>query len=55
MSPGVTLSTTPQVTIEARVSQSGSATPGAGDLGGKSAPVKPGARDVRVIIDRELP
>ncbi len=55
MAGGVKLSAAPQVIIEARVSKSGSATPGSGDLSGKSAPVKPGASGVRVLIDQQLP
>jgi cytochrome c-type biogenesis protein CcmH len=43
------------VVIEARISKSGDATPRAGDLTGRSVEVKPGARDVRVVIDQVLP
>lgn len=55
MAPGVKLSTTPAVRIEARVSKTGNAMPQAGDLVGTSAVVKPGARDVKVVIDKALP
>jgi cytochrome c-type biogenesis protein CcmH len=49
---GAKLSLAQNVRIEARVSKSGGATPQPGDLSGASAPVKPGARDVKVVIDR---
>ena len=55
MAPGVRLSTTPAVRIEARVSKSGNAMPQPGDLSGSSAVVKPGAKDVKVVIDRVVP
>lgn len=55
MAPGVNLSSAEQVRIEARISKSGSATPQPGDLAGSSAVVKPGARDVNVVIDKVLP
>jgi cytochrome c-type biogenesis protein CcmH len=43
------------VIVEARISKSGSAAPAAGDLQGSSAPVKPGARDVNIVIDVVVP
>ena len=49
---GAKLSSAQNVRIEARVSKSGGAAPQPGDLSGASAPVKPGARDVKVVIDR---
>jgi cytochrome c-type biogenesis protein CcmH len=52
MGAGPKLSETPQVRIEARVSKSGTAMSSAGDLEGSSKPVKPGASDVAVLIDR---
>ena len=55
MAPGVNLSSAERVRIEARISKSGSATPQPGDLAGSSAVVKPGARDVNVVIDKVLP
>ena len=55
MAPGMNLSTAGPVRIEARVSKSGNATPQPGDLVGSSAVVKPGARDVKIVIDRALP
>ena len=50
--PGTNLSSAQQVRIEVRISKSGSANPGKGDLTGKSAVVKPGAKGVRVVIDQ---
>ena len=44
-----------RVVVEARVSKSGNAKPQTGDLRGTSAPVKPGARDVRIVIGEVLP
>ncbi len=55
MAPGAVLSTAQRIVVEARVSKTGSATPAGGDLSGKSAPVAPGARDVRVVLDRVVP
>jgi cytochrome c-type biogenesis protein CcmH len=51
MAPIAKLSNADQVVVEARISRSGSATPAPGDLEGKSAPVKPGARDVLIVIN----
>lgn len=55
MAPGMNLSGATAVRIEARVTRSGNATPQPGDLVGTSAVVKPGARDVKIVIDRTLP
>ena len=55
MSPELKLSTADAVRIEARISRSGNATPQPGDLVGTSPVVKPGARDVKIVVDRELP
>ena len=55
MSPAATISKAGKVVIEARVSKSGEVKPQAGDLAGTSAPVAPGATDVRVTIDRVVP
>jgi cytochrome c-type biogenesis protein CcmH len=54
MAPGMTISSAKQVIVGARISKSGQATPGAGDLSGEAAPVAPGAADVAVRIDRVL-
>jgi cytochrome c-type biogenesis protein CcmH len=51
MTKDARLSTTPAVIVEARISKTGSATPTAGDLQGKSAPLKPGAEDVLIVIN----
>jgi cytochrome c-type biogenesis protein CcmH len=55
MNPAATISKAASVVIEARVSKSGDVKPQSGDLAGTSAPVVPGARDVRVTIDRVVP
>jgi len=55
MSPNMKLSGAEQVRIEARVSKSGNAAPQPGDLVGTSAVVKPGARDVNIVVDKVLP
>lgn len=55
MAPGMNLSAFPEVTIEARISKSGGAQPQAGDLAGQSAPLKPGANNIGVVISRVLP
>jgi cytochrome c-type biogenesis protein CcmH len=51
MTPAARLSSADQVVVEARISKTGSATAAAGDLQGTSAPVKPGAHDVSIVID----
>ena len=53
--PEATLSSAKQVRVEVRVSKSGKATPGKGDLTGKSAAVKPGARGLKISIDQIEP
>jgi cytochrome c-type biogenesis protein CcmH len=53
--PGANLSSAQQVRVEVRISKSGTATPAAGDLTGKSEAVKPGAKGLRVVIDRIEP
>jgi cytochrome c-type biogenesis protein CcmH len=55
MSPEAKISSASQVVIEARVSRSGNATPQSGDLIGTSAPVKPGADKVEILIDQVRP
>jgi cytochrome c-type biogenesis protein CcmH len=52
MATGMKLSSAPSVVVEARISKSGTATPQAGDLSGRSAPVKPGASGVNITIDQ---
>ncbi len=51
MAPGLSLSRFPQVVVGARISKSGSATPGPGDLQGLSKPVANDAEHVSVVID----
>jgi len=48
------LSSASQVVIGARISRSGNAQASSGDLEGFSATVRPGARNVRIVIDREV-
>ncbi len=55
MSPEFKLSSATEVRIEARISKSGSATPGPGDLIGMGPVVKPGAKQVVVQIDQVRP
>lgn len=55
MAPGMNLSSAASVKIEARISRSGNASPQAGDLVGTSIAVKPGARDVKIVVDKVLP
>jgi cytochrome c-type biogenesis protein CcmH len=55
MAPNLKLSGATAVRIEARISKSGNATPQPGDLVGASGVVKPGARDVNVVVDKVLP
>lgn len=53
--PGRKLSEAGEVVVFARVSKAGDATANTGDLEGKSSTVTPGARDVQILIDAELP
>jgi cytochrome c-type biogenesis protein CcmH len=55
MSPTARLSSAADVIIEARVSKTGNATPGTGDLRGTSKEVKPGNAEVSIVIDGVLP
>jgi cytochrome c-type biogenesis protein CcmH len=50
MSPASALSSQSQVIVGARVSKSGNAMPQPGDLQGQSAPVKVGAKDLKIEI-----
>jgi cytochrome c-type biogenesis protein CcmH len=50
--PGANISSAQQVRIEVRISKSGTATPGKGDMTGKSAPVQPGAKGLKIVIDQ---
>ena len=51
MVPDVKLSGFAQVVVGARVSKSGSATPQAGDFEGIAAAVRPGAQDIKIVIN----
>ncbi|TMH24435.1 MAG: c-type cytochrome biogenesis protein CcmI [Betaproteobacteria bacterium] len=55
MAPGAKLSGAAAVIVEARISRSGNALPQSGDFSGRSAPVKPGAAGVKVVIDQVVP
>ncbi len=55
MVPEMKLSATPRVVVEARISKSGNAKAGAGDLRGLSAPVAPGNSNVHIVIGEVLP
>lgn len=54
MAGGAKLSAQPKVVVAARVSRSGNAMPQKGDIEGVSAPVAPGASDVRVVMARVI-
>ena len=55
MAPGMNISSAESILVEARISRSGNTTAQPGDLVGTSTAVKPGAREVRVVVDRKLP
>jgi len=55
MSPDFKLSSQSDVIVGARVSKRGQPMPSSGDLEGASAPIRVGARDANVTIDRVLP
>jgi cytochrome c-type biogenesis protein CcmH len=55
MLPEAKLSATPKIVVEARVSKSGNAMTHSGDLRGTSAPVAPGARDIRIVVGEIVP
>jgi cytochrome c-type biogenesis protein CcmH len=55
MTPATRLSLAGAVRIEARISRSGNATPQPGDLVGTSDVVRPGARNVKIVVDKVLP
>ena len=53
MVPTAKLSGFPMVVVGARISKSGSATPGAGDFEGIIEPVAPGARGLKIVINSQ--
>ena len=55
MAPGMNISSAQAVRIEARISRSGEAKAQPGDLVGTSDVVKPGARGVKVLVDKVVP
>lgn len=55
LNAGSTISSVSQLRVEVRVSKSGNAMPGPGDLTGKSAPVTPGAKGLRIVVDQISP
>jgi cytochrome c-type biogenesis protein CcmH len=54
MAPGAKLSLYPRVVVTARVSKSGSAAPGKGDLEGASDPIAPGTSGVQITISKRV-
>lgn len=50
MMPDAKVSGFPLVVVGARISKTGNATPGAGDLEGSTAPVAPGSKDLKIRI-----
>jgi len=52
MAPGATISSRAQVVVAARVSKSGNAITQKGDIEGASAPVAPGATNLRIVLSR---
>ncbi len=55
MAPMMKLSNFSEVIVGARISKSGNAMPQSGDLEGFSQPVKVGAKDIRIRIDKVVP
>ena len=55
MTPAQTISLAKSVVVEARISKGASAMPQSGDLRGTSAPLSPGATNVRIVIDQVIP
>lgn len=52
MAPGMSIGKFPELVVGARVSKSGSATPAAGDWESALLPAKPGASDLKLVVDR---
>ncbi len=55
MRPQLKLSGFDQVVVVARISKSGTPTPQSGDLEGTTSPIKPGTKDLHIVIDTLLP
>jgi cytochrome c-type biogenesis protein CcmH len=55
MAPGMSLSSFPEVIIEARISKTGNAQVSPGDLLGQSGPVKSTASGLSIVIDKVAP
>jgi cytochrome c-type biogenesis protein CcmH len=55
MNPQMKLTASSRVLVGARISRTGKARPGSGDLEGFSTEVKPGAKDIQVVIEHEIP
>lgn len=55
MAPMMKLSNFSEVIVGARISKSGNAMPHSGDLEGLSQPVKVGAKNIRIVIDKAVP
>jgi cytochrome c-type biogenesis protein CcmH len=55
MSPAMKLSGFNPVVVGARISRSGQVMPQSGDLIGQSAPVAPGTKALRIVIDAVQP
>ncbi|MEZ5445531.1 MAG: c-type cytochrome biogenesis protein CcmI [Gammaproteobacteria bacterium] len=55
MAPGMNLSSAGEFMVVARISKSGDVTPRSGDIEGSVGPVRPGATEIRIEIDRVLP
>ncbi len=55
MAPGMDLSSAGEFMVVARISKSGNVAPQPGDLEGSAGPVRPGASDIHIEIDRVVP
>lgn len=55
LSPDSRLSSAKMVRVEVRVSKSGNAMPGPGDLTGRSEPIQPGTKGLRILVDQAAP
>ncbi len=55
MTPQAKISGAAQLRVEARISQSGNAIAASGDIAGQSDVIKPGAKNLRISLDRLVP